>query len=258
MSASLRRMGIAGEYDLVLTFDYENLNDHVADTGRALAERLEAVGLCAGHGKSLDIIAHSMGGLVSRYFIERAGGDQVASRLVMVGTPNGGSPWPNVADWATTVLTVGLNGLARIAWPAGALAALTQTTRFGQVTLADMTAGSQLLKELGMSRKPAIPYLLMAGNTSLIPGADRDERRITLRRLLARLWSDRTKYDLADRLFAGVDNDIAVSLGSAGNLPGTWTPHAALATTACDHLSYFRDPNSLKVLRGILAGTGTL
>ena len=258
MSASLRRMGIADDYDLMLTFDYENLNDHVADTARALAERLEAVGLRAGHGKSLDIIAHSMGGLVSRYFVERVGGYQIASRLVMLGTPNGGSPWPSVADWATTALTVGLNGLTTIAWPAGALAALIQATRVAQVTLGDMTAGSQLLKEIGMSPRPAIPYLLVAGNTSLIPGPARDERLGKLRRLLTRLWSDRTKYDLADRLFSGADNDIAVSLGSIGSLPRAWTPHASPATTACDHLSYFRDPGSLKVLRGILAGTGTL
>jgi hypothetical protein len=56
-----------------------------------------------------------MGGLVSRWFIEREGGDRVVRRLVMLGTPNGGSPWPAVADWATTALAVGLNELSKAA-----------------------------------------------------------------------------------------------------------------------------------------------
>ena len=71
MAASLRRAGMADRYDLVLTFDYENLEDPIAETARTLKDGLEAVGLGPDHGKSLDIIAHSMGGLVSRWFIER-------------------------------------------------------------------------------------------------------------------------------------------------------------------------------------------
>ena len=97
MAASLRRAGVADRYDLVLTFDYENLQDPIADTARALKDRMAAVGLGPpDHGKSLDIVAHSMGGLVSRWFIEREGGNRVVRRLVMLGTPNGGSPWPRV------------------------------------------------------------------------------------------------------------------------------------------------------------------
>ena len=66
---------LASLYDLVLTFDYENLNTTIEDNGRMLKARLEEVGLGAGHGKTLDIAAHSMGGLVSRWFIEREGGN---------------------------------------------------------------------------------------------------------------------------------------------------------------------------------------
>ena len=92
---------LASLYDLVLTFDYENLNTTIEENGRLLKKRLEAVGLGPGHGKTLDIAAHSTGGLVSRWFIEQEGGNQVVRRLVMLGTPNGGSPWPQVFDWAT-------------------------------------------------------------------------------------------------------------------------------------------------------------
>jgi triacylglycerol esterase/lipase EstA (alpha/beta hydrolase family) len=69
MAGSLQRAGIPDRYDLVLTFDYENLNDPIGDTARGLKRRLEEVGLVAGSGKKVDIVAHSMGGLVSRWFI---------------------------------------------------------------------------------------------------------------------------------------------------------------------------------------------
>ena len=53
---------LKSRYDLVLTFDYENLNTPIEDIARSLKQRLEAVGLGAGHGKTLHIAAHSMGG----------------------------------------------------------------------------------------------------------------------------------------------------------------------------------------------------
>jgi hypothetical protein len=115
MAGSLARAGIADQYDLTLTFDYENLQEPIADTSRALKRRPEDAGLAAGHGKTLDVIAHSMGGLVSRWFIEREGGTEIVRRLVMLGTQNGGSPWPNVVDWATTALAYGLNELSKVA-----------------------------------------------------------------------------------------------------------------------------------------------
>jgi pimeloyl-ACP methyl ester carboxylesterase len=40
----------------------------------------------------VDIVAHSMGGLVARYYIDRLMTGQDVDRLIMLGTPNGGSP----------------------------------------------------------------------------------------------------------------------------------------------------------------------
>jgi pimeloyl-ACP methyl ester carboxylesterase len=39
----------------------------------------------------VDIVAHSMGGLISRYYVDRLMGERDVGRLVMLGTPNGGS-----------------------------------------------------------------------------------------------------------------------------------------------------------------------
>ena len=162
---------LASLYDLVLTFDYENLNTTIEDNGRLLKARLEAVGLGAGHGKTLDIAAHSMGGLVSRWFIEREGGNQIVRRLVMLGTPNGGSPWPRVFDWATVALTLGLNHLTAIAWPAAVVGGLAAWIENPTVALNEMLPSSKVLAELKQSPDPGIPYVMLAGNTSIIPAA---------------------------------------------------------------------------------------
>ena len=98
---------IADLYDLVLTFDYENLHTPIEENARLLKQRLEQVGLGVNHGKNLHIVAHSMGGLISRWFIEREGGNAIAQHLIMLGTPNAGSPWSTVEDWAVTMLGIG-------------------------------------------------------------------------------------------------------------------------------------------------------
>ena len=103
---------LKNKYDLVLTFDYENLNTTIEKTAEDLKGELAKVGLKEGHGKQLVIAAHSMGGLVSRVFIEQKGGERIASRLIMLGTPNNGTPWADVRDLAETLLTFAINGSA--------------------------------------------------------------------------------------------------------------------------------------------------
>jgi hypothetical protein len=99
---------IGDRYDLILAFDYENINTGIRGTAKELGERLARVDLGPGHGKELHVAAHSMGGLVSRWFIEREGGNRVVQRLVTLGTPHAGSPWPKIQDWATAALAMGL------------------------------------------------------------------------------------------------------------------------------------------------------
>jgi pimeloyl-ACP methyl ester carboxylesterase len=213
-------------YDLILTFDYENLNTPIEDVARALKSRLERVGLGSGHGKTLDIVAHSMGGLVSRWFIENEGGNRVVRKLVMLGTPNGGSPWPNVHDWALTTLAFGLNGLARVAWPASVLGSLVSGLERLDVNLDQMQPGSDFLKALARSPDPGIPYVMLAGNTTLVPAA------LTIdvgglspaMRLLVRILSRLLLHSVAEPFFRGQANDVAVAVSSMETVPGPRTP----------------------------------
>ncbi|MGZ3396350.1 MAG: DUF7379 domain-containing protein, partial [Isosphaeraceae bacterium] len=246
---------LASLYDLVLTFDYENLNTTIEENGRLLKKRLEAVGLGPGHGKTLDIAAHSMGGLVSRWFIEQEGGNQVVRRLVMLGTPNGGSPWPQIFDWATVALGLGLNHLTAIAWPASVVGSLAAWIENPTVALNEMLPTSKVLEALKQSPDPGIPYVMLAGNTSIIPAAAESSnggKASLLARLLARLASPELLHKVANPFFLDQENDVAVSVASMENIPSGRKQPFDVRPVACDHLSYFRDPEGLKALATIL------
>ena len=60
--------------------------------------------------KKVDIVAHSMGGLVARYYIQKSGTGDVG-KLIMIGTPNHGSDWANLpAGILKTYLMMALSG----------------------------------------------------------------------------------------------------------------------------------------------------
>lgn len=50
--------------------------------------------LCARNRSSkIDIVAHSMGGIVARYYVQKLGGDKYVRNLVTIATPHQGIPW---------------------------------------------------------------------------------------------------------------------------------------------------------------------
>jgi PKD repeat protein len=53
----------------------------------------------------IDIVAHSFGGLVSRYYIEKLGGDRNVRSLTMLGTPNEGVYLANLDSWLRQFLS---------------------------------------------------------------------------------------------------------------------------------------------------------
>jgi hypothetical protein len=243
---------IGGRYDCVLTFDHENLDTAIEDNAKGLRDRLAAVGLAAGHGKELDIVAHSMGGLVSRHFIEQLGGNEVVSRLVTLGTPNGGSPWPSVQQWATAMLAFGLNKLGEVAWPARIMGGLIGLIERVDTALDEMTPGSPFLTQLHGAPDPRVRYHVIVGRRSLIPQEKDPERTGYIKRLLAKLSPARIADEALEKLFAGDDNDLAVGVSSAKHLPAGRDPEPAIAEVACDHVSYFSTAAGLSALAAAL------
>lgn len=260
MAASIRlgngsEEPLASLYDVVLTFDYENINTSIQETAQALKQRLAAVGLGAGHGKSLHIVAHSMGGLVARWFIEHEQGNQVVRHLVMAGTPNGGSPWPTVQDWATTALAIGLNSMSTMSWPVKLLGDLMLGVETIDVTLDQMKPESEFLKSLATGPDPSLPYTLLAGNTSITSAAVEprpDDESSWIRRLLSRVASPNLLHVLTSPAFLGTPNDIAVAVSSMKAIPPDRSKGMDVYEVACDHLSYFSDINGIESLSDVL------
>jgi pimeloyl-ACP methyl ester carboxylesterase len=243
--------GLRDRYDLILTFDYENLQTSIEENARLLKQRLTDAGFRPGHGKTLHIVAHSMGGLVSRWFVEREGGSEIVQRLVMLGTPNGGSPWSTVEDWAITALSLGLNALTPLAWPAKILGSLVAAVEKIDVALDEMHPSSDFLNNLHSSPDPKIPYTVIAGNTSLIarsnPAKDRARNN-----LLERLKSLNLLHLATAPAFFGEPNDIAVSVANIRRQPPGRIPSATVREVACDHLTYFSTDAGLKALAELL------
>lgn len=240
-------------YDLVLAFDYENIKTTIQENAELLGQRLQEVGLGPNHGKQLHIIAHSMGGLVSRWFIEREGGNQVVQHLVMLGTPNAGSPWPKVQDWVFTLLCIGLNQLSAIVWPTKVVAVLLQFLEANDYSLEQMQPGSDILTELAKNPDPGVPYTIVAGDRSIAKGAleiQPDKQQTSpLQRLLNKAYG-KAVDKVVDLAFFAQPNDIAVSLDSIKNVSDRRSPQPKilLPDTACDHLTYFTTKAGLEAL----------
>ncbi|MEZ4866976.1 MAG: caspase family protein [Caldilineaceae bacterium] len=249
--------GLHQDYDLLLTFDYENLKTTIEDNARLLKQRLAAVGLGPDHGKTLHIVAHSMGGLVSRWFIEQEEGNQVVQQLIMLGTPNAGSPWSTVEDYALAMLGIGLNGLAQASWPGWVISALVAALEQVDVSLDQMKPGSDFLQELAASADPGIPYTIIAGNTALVAAAlEAEAGKVGSRfsRLWQRIKPKHWLYKLTAPVFYGSPNDIAVTVESINGIPANHQQVHAKVESACDHLTYFSTEAGLAKLAAAVAG----
>ncbi len=240
-------------FDLVLTFDYENLQTKIQETAVDLKTKLAEAGLAENHGKELTVVAHSMGGLACRWFIEREGGDAVIQHLVQVGTPNRGTPWADVYELASILLYRVSKGAAFLKPYTLPLILLGKQTKILFTTLQQMDPDdSRFLDKLNDSRSPKTRYTVIAGNTQLIPlsQAVQDQEKKVLRKVLLR-FKERGHFEALDALLFGEPNDIAASVHSITGLPPREQPVRTI-TVGCDHLSYFGHPEGLRGLREAL------
>jgi pimeloyl-ACP methyl ester carboxylesterase len=258
-TAKIGEKSINDLYDLVLTFDYENLNTTIEKNAHNLRQSLAAVGLEANHGKELHIIAHSMGGLISRWFIEREGGNEIVQHLIMLGTPNAGSPWPKVQDLAFALLGIGLNQLSTVAPPAIVIAKLVEFLEANDNSLEQMQPNCEFMQEIAKNPDPHVPYTIIAGDRSLSYTAsqtDIEKQTTVLRDLMQKLFPQAVKNTFnntvnstLNMVFFDQPNDIAVTLDSIKSVDSNRSPQPKiLPDVACDHLSYFTHPAGLEAL----------
>ena len=234
MAAGVKGCGLDRTFDLVLTYDYENLSTPIAETAQKLKSQLAAVGLQENDNKKLTLLVHSMGGLVSRWFIEREGGNKVVDHLVMCGTPNNGSPFGKLAE-ARKILNV-LTGVAMNYLPvfipfSSAVLLLLNRSKKLTPTLEQMNPASEFIQTLNKSDDPGIPYTILAG--------DVDAYKEPSDQLFAKMLAKAGQSFIFEALFAMQANDIAVGVESILGVGGQRAIAPIRRNVACHHLNYF-------------------
>ena len=235
--------------DLVLAYDYENLNSTIDANAGKLKEALAAVGIQAARRgmlrKKFTILAHSMGGLVSRCYIEQLGGNTVVPKLILAGTPNGGSNLSNLVkyrDNALLLLPLAVNiGLAipAIASIMGILkGSKSLTTSLEQM---NFESKGHFLKNLESSKDPGIPYYVIAGHLDQFLETDNHAKHL-VNKLFKNVAS----------LFYTEPNDIAVGVNSVKRVPSKRKPVPLFFDAKCHHLNYFTVGDSLNKILELL------
>lgn len=225
IAGSMRFAQKEGHYDLILTFDYENLSTPVSETARRLKRLMQQHGL---EEKTVDIMAHSMGGLVGRWLIEREGGDAYVRRLIMLGTPNGGSAFSVLAPVIPALIALAANLKSPILGGLFyAMQMLHESSRINR-TLSDMDKESDLLLTLNTSEPPRSEYVLIGGDARAY------ESKATGR--MARLM-DKALKAVGNLAYRDQKHDIAVALESIFTLPKG--VEAKTYTDPGHHLNYF-------------------
>jgi pimeloyl-ACP methyl ester carboxylesterase len=253
---------VTDEYDLILTYDYENLTTSIQDTADLLKGHLKDAGITA--DKGLTILAHSMGGLVSRYFIEKLEGDKLVKQLVMAGTPNAGSPFGKLADWIDStknVLNMAITFMPGIIPTAARFLAALRLAQKGLdhaadgaekiKTLPQMKPGSDFLTELNgpASTVHGVRYSIVAGDASIYRT---DEKESRMKRFF-----DKVLVEVGDLANVEHKHDTVVSLKSIKNSdvwkgPGRSISEADLLTVACHHINYFTTDAGRNALASVL------
>ncbi|MGW2085527.1 esterase/lipase family protein [Streptomyces sp. NPDC001880] len=72
------------------SLNYSPLTCDIRTAAELLGRHVEEICARTGHHR-VDIVGHSLGGLIARYYVQRLGGDQRVRTLVTLGTPHAGT-----------------------------------------------------------------------------------------------------------------------------------------------------------------------
>ena len=228
-----RRLALEDNW-LVLAYDYENLNTPIEETAAVLKKMLLDMGFAPNDDRELVVVAQSMGGLVSRYFLEKLGGHELADRLILTGTASRGTPLSSIADYLHLCSTLISVGMKYFSWSLPALGGLVSALQFANkklfVTLRQHSMEEKFLQGLAEGAgKPPIPYHLVS--------ADLDE---FLRQRDDLALADKVLRQTGRWFFKNTLNDGAVSRDSAFGVPG-----ATIEVETGHHMRYYEESEAV-------------
>lgn len=253
MLAGLQELHAQGSaMDFILTYDYESLATPIENTAKKLFQRLTEAGFGEATSPKLTVVAHSMGGLITRHMLEidQKGSDFI-QHLIMMGTPNDGSQVAGLRDQVYGLITDALNvgGIMKIAIP-GLSYVLSQFGANPVETLGQLTPDSPVLKTLGKTSKPPIPYSLISGNISKIT-EEMAAGNPFLERLVEHIKGKAVYPALSKFVFKDGHHDMAVTVDSMATIGGF--DREKRIEVGCDHVGYFDSKACLKQLKDLLS-----
>ncbi|MFI0923013.1 lipase family alpha/beta hydrolase [Streptomyces sp. NPDC021012] len=93
----LRRSLVRHGRDHVESLNYSPLTCDLRAAAELLGRRVDEIRARTGHAE-VDVVGHSLGGLIARYYVQRLGGDSRVRTLVTLGTPHAGTTVAPLAD----------------------------------------------------------------------------------------------------------------------------------------------------------------
>ncbi len=250
MATGLQFLQNENKYDLFLAYDYENLNTKIEDIATDLKEQLQKIGV--GADRPIDIIAHSMGGLMSRYLIEHLEGtENWVNRLFLFGTPNGGSVLGKLPLWRNrlmAVLTLACNyGKAFLGTVGPVLEAINKGLGISvpvTITLGQMDYDSDFYKLLNAPAKNKVEtvYALIAGSIINYQPADDNGK-------FSRIM-EKIELQVGRFLYSDAPSDIAVGVESIFQAPVGYVKNKT--EISGHHLNYFENAASVNYFKTLV------
>jgi len=229
-------------YDHYLSFDYESFGTSVPTNAVNLAHALrDECGLDKDDGITVHMIAHSMGGFTTRYFIQSddTKGYEIVDKVILAGAPNNGTPLAMLANGGFWVAAFLLNHVPGIPF-GNALGDLLTGFHEDMAGLQDLKVGSvaaQLFKSAGAL---PIPFLVLSGQNS--------PAETSRWQALANKVVDQS----LDKIF-GEENDVVIGLSSLRQIGIKADPNLTLPDPLpCNHSGYFNLPEVVELAKVFL------
>lgn len=217
--------------DLILTFDYDPLNQSISGAAQQLKEMLENNSLAAGHKKTLQILGYSVGCLIARYWLEILDqGKHWAQKALLIAPPNSGLKSTNLKAEFQRAFAFAFNFK-----PAYVLPLLAKIRGLKPETLSELYADSTLIQQLANASAPTTSYQLITGDLSEFPDNTEQE---TMQKLLTEL--DQMVGSIVKEEQKG---DGVISIDNAFNI--SFVSTAQQSTVSCLHYHYFEDGTTL-------------
>lgn len=236
--------------DYVLAFDYENLSTPVTDVAASLRRDLETAGFGTTGAPSLTIIAHSQGGMVARWLVEKENGNRYVKKLILVGVANAGSELAKLGSGLLALITHALNGPPVVKMVITGLSFVLKKLKLDPGrTLKDTEPNSDFITELRTHpMADSVEYSLIGGDISLLNNYNGDDP--FFQRVKKALLKELVFPGIIGLVYHGKKTDIAVTLESMQAINGY--DKTKLTVVASNHLSYFREQLIQKELKELL------